>query len=101
MKFFLIVSGVLIIGYYIWKFSNRNWQELFTTQNVDHYMRIAGKLQEAKIKYKTTSGGEEFNFRKHTLNSGTPPISYTIWVTKEHFYKAQQLLAKKDWQASL
>ncbi|MFZ7102663.1 MAG: hypothetical protein ACOWWO_08385 [Peptococcaceae bacterium] len=83
---------LLIIGFLFWYSNRQKWEELLTTQNPEKYMNIIGKLQSSGIKYKTTSGGEEFNFRKNTLNSQIPPISYTIWVYKNHAHKAYKII---------
>ena len=64
MEFLIILLFILIGGYFLWQTGNRNWKELYTTQDVEEYMKIVGQLQNAKIKYRTTSGGEEFNFRQ-------------------------------------
>ncbi|MGI6227034.1 MAG: hypothetical protein ACOYJ1_12355 [Peptococcales bacterium] len=92
MKFFIIFLLLLITAFYFWNRHNHKWQELLTTQDVENYMAIAGKLQGAGINYKTTSGGEEYNFRQNTLNSKIPPVSYTIWVLKEDVYKAEKAM---------
>lgn len=92
MKFIIILALLLVISYYVWKKLNSKWEELLTTQDVEKYMAIVGKLQGAGIKYKTTSGGEEFNPRKNTFNSRIPPVSYTIWVLKDEVYKANKLI---------
>ncbi|MFZ5944562.1 MAG: hypothetical protein ACOYVD_10655 [Bacillota bacterium] len=87
--FFILLFG---IGFYFWYNNAKRWVELLTTQNVEKYMGIVGKLQNAGIKYKTTSGGEEFNFRQNTIYSKTPPISYTIWIDKEQVHKAYKII---------
>jgi flagellar biosynthesis/type III secretory pathway M-ring protein FliF/YscJ len=92
MKIIFFFTLLFIISFYIWKKFNSKWEELLTTQDVEKYMAIAGKLQGAGINYKTTSGGEEFNPRKNTLNSQIPPISYTIWVLKDDVYKANKII---------
>jgi flagellar biosynthesis/type III secretory pathway M-ring protein FliF/YscJ len=92
MKTLIILVLILVISYYVWKNLNSKWEELFTTQDVEKYMAIVGKLQDAGIKYKTTSGGEEFNPRKNTLKSQIPPVSYTVWVLKDEVYKANKVL---------
>ncbi|MDK2822404.1 MAG: hypothetical protein PWQ67_381 [Clostridia bacterium] len=92
MKFLVIFILLLIVGYYFWSFSKNRWEEVLTTQDVEKYMAIVGKLQAARIKYKTTTGGEEFNFRNSTLLSRTPPISYTIWIPKDQIYKAYKII---------
>jgi len=89
----IIVILLFIVSFYVWNSFNRKWEELLTTQDVEKYMSIVGKLQGAGIKYKTTSGGEEFNSRKNTLNSRIPPISYTIWVLKDDIYKAHKVVS--------
>lgn len=92
MKFYVILILLFFAGFFFWNKFNRQWEELLTSQDVEKYMAIAGKLQGAGIKYKTTSGGEEFNFRKNTLKSEIPPISYTIWVLKDDVYKAKKIV---------
>lgn len=94
MKYFLLLL-LIILSYFIWKHFNKQKRELITTQDVDKYLKIVEKLQAANIKYKTSSGGEEFNFHKNVLDSDTPPVSYIIWVDESNFYKAQQLLKQK------
>lgn len=92
MEFLIILLFILIGGYFLWQTGNRNWKELYTTQDVEEYMKIVGQLQNAKINYRTTSGGEEFNFRQGAIVSRIPPVSYTIWVEKADFYKAERIL---------
>ncbi|SMB92771.1 hypothetical protein SAMN00017405_2097 [Desulfonispora thiosulfatigenes DSM 11270] len=94
MKFLFFIL-ILVISYYIWRYYNRNWIQLLTTQDVDKYMKIVGLLQNSHLKYKTTSGGEEFNFHKGAIDSKTPPISYTIWVDKANLYNAEQIINQK------
>jgi len=91
MKIFDILI-LLLISFYYWNKFNNKWEELLTTQEVEKYMSIAGKLQGAGIKYKTTSGGEEFISRNNTLNSRIAPISYTILVSKDDVYKANKIV---------
>ncbi|KJS18657.1 MAG: hypothetical protein VR72_21890 [Clostridiaceae bacterium BRH_c20a] len=92
MKTLLVFIALLCIAFYFWLKYNSKWEELLTTQDVEKYMSIVGKLQGAGIKYKTTSGGEEFNSRKSTLNSRIAPISYTIWVLKDEIYKSHKVV---------
>lgn len=94
MESLFVLIILLIVGFYFWYNSNKKWEQILTTQNPDKYMKCIGKLQSSGIKYKTTSGGEEFNFRKNTLNSQNPPISYTIWVLKDQYHKAYQIINK-------
>jgi len=92
MKTLLIFIALFFIAFYFWLKNKNKWEELLITQDVEKYMSIVGKLQGAGVKYKTTSGGEEFNSRRSTLNSRIAPISYTIWILKDEIYKAHKII---------
>ena len=66
------------------------WQEVFITQDVEQFMMVSEALQNAGIRFKSTTGGQEFNGRKSAKASNLPSISYSILVAEEKAQLAQQ-----------
>lgn len=90
MSLLLTLLAALFIGYFIWRFFTNKWQEVFITQDVEQFMMVSEALQNAGIRFKSTTGGQEFNGRKSAKASNLPSISYSILVAEEKAHLAQQ-----------
>ena len=82
----------LFIGYFIWRFFTGKWQEVFITQDVEQYMTVSGALQGAGLRYKSTTGGQEFNSRRRGDKGNLPSVSYSILVPDEKAHLAQEII---------
>lgn len=82
----------LILGYFVWRFFTSKWQEVFITQDVEQFMMVSEALQNAGIRFKSATGGQEFNGRKSAKASNLPSISYSILVADEKSHLAQQVI---------
>lgn len=92
MSLFIGILISLFLGYFVWRFFTGKWQEVFVTQDVERYMMVSGALQGAGLRYKSTTGGQEFNARRNSQNDNLPSVSYSILVHDEKAYLAQQLI---------
>ncbi len=90
MSLLITLFAALVIGYFIWRFFTSKWQEVFITQDVEQFMMVSEALQNAGIRFKSTTGGQEFNGRKSAKASNLPSISYSILVAEEKAHLAQQ-----------
>ena len=90
MSLLITLFAALVIGYFIWRFFTSKWQEVFITQDVEQFMVVSEALQNAGIRFKSTTGGHEFNGRKSAKASNLPSISYSILVAEEKAHLAQQ-----------
>lgn len=92
MSLFLILLTALFLGYFVWRFFTSKWQEVFITQDVEQFMTISEALQNAGIRFKSTTGGQEFNGRRSAKAGNLPSISYSIFVSEDKAYLAQQTI---------
>lgn len=90
MSLLISILAALFVGYFIWRFFTSRWQEVFITQDVEQFMSISEALQNAGIRFKSTTGGQEFNGRRSAKADNLPSISYSILVNEDKAYLAQQ-----------
>lgn len=92
MSLWITLLIALIVGYFIWRIFTSKWQEVFITQDVEQFMVISEALQNANIRFRSTTGGQEFNGRRSAKASNLPSISYSILVLDEKAHLAQQII---------
>jgi len=91
MSLFLYLFIAFFLGYFVWLFITKKWQEVYITQNVEEYMKVSGALEAEHIKFKSTTGGQEFNASRSNKES-LPAVSYSILVAEDKAYLAQKLI---------
>lgn len=91
MTFLLCILLLLFLGYFIWSFFGRKWQEIYISQDIEEFMAVSGALQAAGIHFKTTTWGQEFNSRSDK-GQNLPAVSYNIVVLETKTHLAQKII---------
>lgn len=91
MTFLLSFCIMLFLGYFVWNFFSRRWQEVYISQDIEEFMSVSGALQSAGIRFKTTTWGQEFNGRGK-VQQDLPAVSYNIVVLENKVHAAQEII---------
>lgn len=76
---------LFLIGFFIWNRAKQNWIEVTTVDSADRQMKITGILQNAGIRYRWQTGGQD----------DLPAMTYTLKIHSDDMGKAKKILEEE------